>query len=376
VAATNRRSDGDLFTVKKQSRRQAGFSWAKKFQMTHAYDYIDVGMAGSVHYYLSPQKDINMRVPKSVRDCVVYIGLPDKDNPDNVTYGGTAFIVTVPGEYSGSFAYLVTAKHTLDAIGNRPYVVRANTKDGRSVIISGEGTEWTFHPDPTVDAAITRFGVPEEANLDWRSIPVADFLTDQHISDYRIGAGDEVVMTGLFTEVEGRHKNLPIVRMGNVALIPSEPIPFNNELIDAYLIEARSIGGLSGSPAFVSSTVLIPWPNKDPNDKTPHYCWVPGKAFFLGIVKGHWQVPAMRSLNEVEKVNMGISVVVPAKKIREILYLPEQVEMRREIEKEELQSKTKTSANDSGFDEAVEQTTFTRKDFEAALKKVSRKVEK
>lgn len=334
---------------------------------------IDVGLAGAVRYYLTPQEDINMRVPKSVRDCVVYIGLPDPHNPDNVKYGGTAFMVSVPGERAGWFTYLVTAKHSLEHIANRPYVIRANTKDGRSIVFDAKDTQWTVHPDPTVDAAIMRFVVPDELSLDWSSIPLSNFLTDRLIHDHRIGAGDEVVMTGLFTEVEGTAKNLPIVRMGNVALIPDEPIPFNNELIEAYLIEARSIGGLSGSPCFVSSTKLIPWPNKDPKDKTPNYCWVPGESFFFGIVRGHWQVLPMRSLNEVEKVNMGISVVVPAKKIREIFYLPEEVEMRRKIEREELEEKTATSVNDSGFSK-TEPPTFTREDFEAALKKASRKI--
>lgn len=343
--------------------------------MANSHDCIDVGMARSVHYYLTPQKDINMRVPKSVRDCVLYVGVEDTDNPDNVKYGGTAFIVSIPGEHSGSFAYLVTAKHNLEKIGKRPYFIRANTPDGSAVVFDAKGLEWIFHPDNTVDAAIALFAPPDEVTLDTRSVHESDFLTDQDIETYRIGAGDEVIMTGLFTEVEGQHKNLPIVRMGNVALIPDEPIPFKEALIEGYLIEARSIGGLSGSPAFVSSTVLVNYPNKVPEDKTRNFYWVPGKSFFFGIVIGHWELPAMRSLNEMEKVNMGIAVVVPAKKIREIFYLPEQVEMRREIEREELKAKTATSVNDSGFDKP-QKPNFTREDFEAALKKASRKVSK
>ena len=47
------------------------------------------------------------------------------------------------------------------------------------------------------------------------------------------------------------------MRMGNVALMAGEPIPAHDYNMDAHLIEARSIGGLSGSPAFVRQTVSV-----------------------------------------------------------------------------------------------------------------------
>jgi hypothetical protein len=47
----------------------------------------------------------------------------------------------------------------------------------------------------------------------------------------------------------GDLKNVPIVRVGNLASYPSEQIQTRAfGRMEAYLIEARSIGGLSGSP--------------------------------------------------------------------------------------------------------------------------------
>jgi len=38
-------------------------------------------------------------------------------------------------------------------------------------------------------------------------------------------------------------------------MIPGEKIPFGKNLIEAYLVEMRSIGRLSGSPVFVRETL-------------------------------------------------------------------------------------------------------------------------
>lgn len=198
-----------------------------------------------------------MRVPETIRKCVVTIGYEDEDLRE-IVYGGTAFIVTVPGKLKEwSASYLVTAKHSLVKIGARRTLLRANSLNGCAVEVESTGAKWYFHPDPVVDLAVIPFPPSRGLNLDVRSIATDMFLTVEDVAKHRIGAGDEVFMTGLFTKVKGQSKNLPIVRMGNVALIPDERVPFGDNLIDAYLVETRSIGGLSGSPAFVSETVQM-----------------------------------------------------------------------------------------------------------------------
>jgi hypothetical protein len=147
------------------------------------------------------------------------------------------------------------------------------------------------------------------------------FLSDEIMRSKSIGSGDEVFITGLFAHLSGSKRNLPIVRMGNIAMMPGEPVPttaFGD--IEAYLIEARSIGGLSGSPAFVRETVQMGL----------------GSFYLLGLMHGHWDIPPQQKNDELQvgedmfsRVNLGIAIVVPAKKILEVVNQPELLEMRR-----------------------------------------------
>ena len=51
----------------------------------------------------------------------------------------------------------------------------------------------------------------------------------------------------------------------------------------------------------------------------------------LGLVHGHWDLPVSFSATEqAEAVNMGVSIIVPAKKILEVLYHPELAAMRKQ----------------------------------------------
>jgi hypothetical protein len=99
--------------------------------------------------------------------------------------------------------------------------------------------------------------------------------------------------------------------------------------MEAYLIEARSIGGLSGGLVLVRETVPLKAP-KGPYDRfdqpKPQFHGS-GKFYVLGCAQGHWDIPAPQ-LNDVEPdavgkkqgVNIGIAIVTPARKIRDIIH--------------------------------------------------------
>lgn len=110
------------------------------------YKLVDRRLGNTVTYYLSPREDINMRVPDEVRQCVVFVGLPElRPNGQQVlSFRGTAFFVAIPSEtiQGQSYIYLVTAKHVAVALAAQPFLVRANTKDGRSTLIIGAGARW------------------------------------------------------------------------------------------------------------------------------------------------------------------------------------------------------------------------------------------
>jgi hypothetical protein len=105
-----------------------------------------------------------------------------------------------------------------------------------------------------------------------------------------------------------------------------------------------------------------------------------GKFRLLGLVHGHWDINEKELNNSdivpVDKhgVNVGIGIVVPAVKILETIHRQELVEMRNAGD-EDLARKTKTTTMDSIKRKSSPPTgTFTKADFEAALKKASSKL--
>ena len=142
-------------------------------------------------------------------------------------------------------------------------------------------------------------------------------VTDEVRDTEHIGAGDEIFLTGLFSNHYGTKKNLPIIRTGHIALMPEEKVHTDSMGdIDAYLIEARSIGGLSGSPVFV---YISPMRASDGGVALGSQ-----RFYWLGVMHGHWDIDESRidgqSMDTVGRsINMGIGIVVPATKVLEII---------------------------------------------------------
>ena len=141
-------------------------------------------------------------------------------------------------------------------------------------------------------------------------LPEADFATAEAIKRHDIGVGDEIIIVGLFTRFHGQTKHVPIVRTGNIAMMSEEKIPTEEGEIEAYLAEGRSIGGLSGSPVFVRHTVKMG--GLASADGEEQFLAGLGRAHLL--MHGHWDLPVGGEAEHAEAVNMGISIVVPAKK--------------------------------------------------------------
>jgi hypothetical protein len=270
-----------------------------------------------------------MRVPDEVRKCIVFVGLPVAVLPnggERISFIGTAFFVVVQSTVRGGYGYLVTAKHVAEKLTNTRFYIRINRQDGQADTLEGKGIKWVTHPtDESVDVAVLPW-TPSREEFDYKAVFVDTFLSDEIITKEGIGIGDEVFIMGLFAHATGSRKNEPIVRMGNIAMMPSEVIPTEWDNIEAYLVEARSIGGLSGSPAFVRKTVPVGI----------------GRFYLLGMMHGHWDIPT-RNINDIiaandqhAKVNMGIAIVIPARVILEVLNHPDLVKIREQKDKELL----------------------------------------
>ena len=159
--------------------------------------------------------------------------------------------------------------------------------------------------------------------LDHLIFPLSLCVTESVLIDHAVGLGDEVFITGLFKHHSGVKRNIPIVRVGNLAALSEEKV-FTKKYgpMEAYLIEARSIGGLSGSPVFLNLG-LTRYIEKEIKHAQG------GPIFFLlGLIHGHYDVINSSEDNEInlsedaltnDKVNSGIAIVVPMYKINEAI---------------------------------------------------------
>jgi hypothetical protein len=288
-----------------------------------------------------------MRVPDEIRKCVFFL---QRKTPTGLQFAGTGlFIGTpipgIPGQY---LSHMVTARHIIDQIAKtpEPYVyIRVNFPHSGAESIPTHVKDWYVHPsDDSIDLAVARSpqGISKgKREADHLAYQIDRLATASVIESEAIGIGDEVFIAGLFGYHPGSTKNIPIIRVGHIAAMPEEPIETNftdnmgcEKGMEAYLIEARSMKGLSGSPAFVHLGVV-----RSHQDGDRDYQRIGGEFYLLGLVVGHYQqkIPDadVIAIDEVEgrNVNVGLALVAPATKILETLNHPKLKESREKAEK-------------------------------------------
>jgi hypothetical protein len=298
----------------------------------------DLRIGGNPRYYVGHPAERLMLIDDEIRKCVAFVGCT---TPDGFKLAGTMFFVGAILEAGKLAVYAVTAKHVIVAAdreaSDKKIKLKVNARQGEPKIVDTKLGDWRFHTDPYVDVAVLSFFDPD--GLDFLAFPSTSFATETVIQKESIGIGEEVFLVGLFSEHAGRKKNTPIVRVGNIAAMPEEQIETTiSETIvniDAYLVECKSIGGLSGSPVFVhlgvarnqAGQLVIPASQR-------------GTSYLLGLMHGHWEFPRPQSdslkLDETggDSVNVGIAIVIPAQKIIDVLARPELVEERNEMLRE------------------------------------------
>lgn len=264
-----------------------------------------------------PETSISQPWLGKMRESVAFLSA----ERNGVTYAGTAFFTA--HEDSAGFhlpVFLVTAKHVLrDEHGKyfEDIQMRINRVKNDPVEIpihltfSGEGKNVYFHPDSTVDLAVMPIFDNKIGWYDITPIPFGIFAMKKLYSDGTINVGDEVFYTGLFIHYRGEHRNIPIMRFGRIALLPTEPIQIDNEKRDLILIETVSIGGHSGSPVFVNK----PLPDVIPTQYVP---------IFVGVLSGSFQESSDIVFVDMIKVpkaqtSSGISGIVPSTLLIELI---------------------------------------------------------
>lgn len=318
-----------------------------------------------------------MNVPPDIRKCVAFLG---RDTDRGKRWCATGFFAVVRPSCEDEDAvaqpwhiYLITARHVIDGIRNvspnGKIFIRLNLTSGGIKIVESCIDDWKFHATREVDAAALLAPNSWLEELDFAMVTKELVADDVVIKEHEIGPGQDVFIAGLFINHYGQHRNIPIIRVGNIAAMPEEKVSMKLDGMTkisahAYLIESRSIKGLSGSPVFTyrdtwggpqigelsstpysigeSTTISTGatigtgtmWINETPLITTgrPSYYW-------LGLVHGHWEAELVSSDVEdiddeiKEYVNTGIAIVVPATDVWEVLDHPDFVEHREKLAK-------------------------------------------
>jgi hypothetical protein len=284
-----------------------------------------------------------MRLPDDVQESVVFLGRWKFDESGMRCFDteGTGFLVESESKSLSGFAmtYLVTAKHVLDVL-EPDVVVRFNKKDGSADYVEITDASWFVHPtDKSVDVALLPWAPPQTAKFKVITRDVT-FLTKENINSKGIGTGDETFAVGLFYPVIGQKANRPIVRTGHMAMSPPEHVPVDKWVtptMEGFLVEMRSLGGLSGSPVFVQRSIEVM-----PTEGTGRRPLAGGAIFLLGLMYGHWSVPKNTvdypgDEDAADMLSAGIAIVVPAIKIAEVIDQPKLTNLLRERETAAIQ---------------------------------------
>jgi hypothetical protein len=187
----------------------------------------DTRIGGLIRYRLLADPGEVMRVPDEIRQCVAFLWYQGKAGS---RLAGTAFFVDLAADNFPpvSWVYLVTARHVIDQIKNHSLDqvvrIRMNDHNGGSVSVESNASVWLSHAtDRGVDVAVLPYA-PGHDLVEYKRFPYTAFVDSELITEENVGVGDDLCLTGLFVNHFGKHRNLPIVRVGNIAAMPEEPI--------------------------------------------------------------------------------------------------------------------------------------------------------
>ena len=241
-----------------------------------------------------------MRVPPTLLDCVVFAGYGDAQSFKAVA---TAFLLSY-----GKFLYLVTARHVALELGNDPFTLRFNAKNGGAYYLyidfgadqDQTDFKWFHHLNQQADVSIFLCGPTHEIpDIYCQPIDYSVLVRDTCIVAHA-GCGSMCHVIGLFTARSGNYQNIPVVHTGHLCAMADsiELIESDNGgrlfKCEGHLVEISNLSGLSGAPVFVRT---------DDNELK-----------LLGVWQGSWD-----SGGANQRVPVGMGIVTPAYRLAELL---------------------------------------------------------
>jgi len=267
-----------------------------------------------------------MVVPRELLSSVVSLGV---ETPDGFNPTGIAYFVSVPAALVPDkvHVYLVTAGHCVRDRDN--LVVRVNEAGGGTTIdLVPPGDRWVQLADPAlgehyVDLAAVPWNPEASADAGYTATPLSTIFDERlvgNVADVGIGVGDDVFAVGVLGVRYAQEENAPLVRTGNIAMIPHEPMLVRLQSgpdlrMRLYLTEFRSGGGLDGAPVFA-------------RPRAQGGVGAPALAL-LGTLIGRW-------VDEHAENDLGLAKVLPAQLLKDLLNQEEELERRREAEQRQI----------------------------------------
>ena len=123
---------------------------------------VDTRLGGIKRYFLGSRKDIKMRLPDEICQCVVFLCVRSIDeNGEHFSFIGTAMAVSVPSKAipMKSYHYLVTARHVIEGGEGKKLWIRLNNIQGNAIHVDATDAYWWDYPTENenelpVDAAM------------------------------------------------------------------------------------------------------------------------------------------------------------------------------------------------------------------------------
>ena len=205
-------------------------------------------------------------------------------------YGGSGFLLGVPSDAKtrGFHLFAVSNAHV---VSNFP-VVRLTKANGETDVVNCS-KQWVPHKDGD-DIAIAPLGPVSDADYDWVSL--GGCVPKDQPAHHAVGVGDDCFMVGRYITYEGKQIEKPVVRFGNIAMLPElvyQDERFHDQL--SYLADMRSLPGFSGSPVFWYLGDYGQRPAQSKRDDAPleggPTGTLLGTTHLLGIDWGHLPVP-------------------------------------------------------------------------------------
>lgn len=274
-----------------------------------------------------------MRISTHMTDGIAFFYSSKEAMEAGEVPGGTGFLIwTADEDKTQTHVYLVTNDHVVQASAPFHYV-RINSESGKPYERATSEDEWYPHPNGD-DVSVCYLGCSPLFPMSGIGyFGASQLLTEEQLDAEGAGVGDDCLMVGCFSPHPGIKANLPVVRFGNISLLPKEPvhIPERGFHQECFLVEMRSRGGFSGSPVFLLNTVAEPHTHHEIKETLGICCghmqqWRPVKA----KKKEHSAATTIDGWEMAD--NSGVAMVIPAWKIQQILMTEDVMDARKKAE--------------------------------------------